>query len=539
MIKFAPFSTLVILVVGLSNGLYGQGYSSSKTDSLLKKLHQVKDTELKIDLLTDLAFEYQYTTPKMGIEYGMRALHLAESIQSAKGKASANAMIGLNYASKGDYQSAIQYENEALNMYRQMHDKKGEAAMLTNIGVVYMNQSDYSNALELYYAALAIYESLGLKIQQANVLDNLGVIYAHRKKYPKALECYQTSLLIYQNLNDLNGVARMFGNQGAVYTTLKEYNNAIVFLKRAWQLNHQLGNKRGEEINLVNIGNVYLSKQEADSALHYYKLALKFALEADNQMSVAGITGNMGNAYLTLAKTNTSAKNVLLNKAEKLLQTALKSSDQLGNLEMHAEFIQSLAKLNEVKGNYKLAIELINKYNLLNDSIHSHAVEQRIYSLETSREQAIKNKNLQLKEQELRLNKLELENSNYRFYLLLFAIFITMLIIGYLMRKLLRQSQRSIHLDQENQKYAERLSQQLIDLQKHATVLKEMAYMQAHDVRGPVSSLLGLIELFNKQDLNSPDNKYVMENLEKVVRKLDEAVKNVIKKEQELRDKST
>ena len=70
-------------------------------------------------------------------------------------------------------------------------------------------------------------------------------------------------------------------------------------------------------------------------------------------------------------------------------------------------------------------------------------------------------------------------------------------------------------------------------------MLSDIAHIQAHQVRGPVATILGLIQIFNYDDPTDPINKEVMEGLSVVTERLDTVVKEVIYKENKLRsDKS-
>lgn len=57
--------------------------------------------------------------------------------------------------------------------------------------------------------------------------------------------------------------------------------------------------------------------------------------------------------------------------------------------------------------------------------------------------------------------------------------------------------------------------------------LKDIAWIQSHKVRAPVASILGLIQLFNKEELNDPINLQVLDGLNDAVNTLDEVIKEI------------
>jgi signal transduction histidine kinase len=72
-----------------------------------------------------------------------------------------------------------------------------------------------------------------------------------------------------------------------------------------------------------------------------------------------------------------------------------------------------------------------------------------------------------------------------------------------------------------------------IEAQSH--VLSDIAHIQAHEVRGPVSAILGFVQIFNYDDPTDPGNKQVMEWIGVTAEKLDTVVRNVVSKENDLR----
>ena len=60
-------------------------------------------------------------------------------------------------------------------------------------------------------------------------------------------------------------------------------------------------------------------------------------------------------------------------------------------------------------------------------------------------------------------------------------------------------------------------------------LLMEIASIQSHKVRGPVATLLGLVKVFDKDDLTNPDNVEVLLGIESVTMSLDTIVRDVIR----------
>lgn len=532
-------AVLLLWVVALTQ-VYAQGYSDYRTDSLLKQLNNTLPDTNRVKILYDIAYGYQYTSPKKGVEYGLRAFVLADSLHYKKGKATAMAITGMNYAALGDYKNALIYESEAIVYYKHVGNLNSEAAMLSNISLIYSNQASYARALEFAYAALSIYEKLDLKGNQAYLLDNIGTIYFRKKKLQKALDCYKQAEIIYSHEQNKDGLARIWGNKGNVYHELKNYNKALALHQKAFEINKLTGSKSGMQINLTNMGNAYLSKNNFEAALEHYQKAIDVNKELSNEGGIAIVTGNIGTVYLKkaqlrLQKTGQNASGDI-QQAIKYLSEATNKCKLLELLHPYTEFLLPLAESYELKGDYKTANGLLREHHLLNDSISSYEIEQRITGMEINRKLDLKDKNILLKEQQIHIRDLQLKNSRSMIAVYGFLILIALISIAFLWRKNRRNKVISGKLKLENDRYLQQISDQLTNLQKHSTVLREIAYMQAHDVRGPVASILGMAQLFNKNDFSHPDNKFIIEHIEEVTKKLDEAVQAVIRKENDLRE---
>ena len=64
--------------------------------------------------------------------------------------------------------------------------------------------------------------------------------------------------------------------------------------------------------------------------------------------------------------------------------------------------------------------------------------------------------------------------------------------------------------------------------------LKEIAHMQSHNVRRPVASIMGLVNLFDKHNPSSEMNGIVLEKIDVVCKELDDTIHNIVEKTYEL-----
>lgn len=71
----------------------------------------------------------------------------------------------------------------------------------------------------------------------------------------------------------------------------------------------------------------------------------------------------------------------------------------------------------------------------------------------------------------------------------------------------------------------QRLYIQKIQLQNQK--LKDIAWIQSHKVRSPVATIMGLVQLFNKEDTTDPINEQVLDGIMEAAVNLDEVIKEI------------
>ncbi len=75
-----------------------------------------------------------------------------------------------------------------------------------------------------------------------------------------------------------------------------------------------------------------------------------------------------------------------------------------------------------------------------------------------------------------------------------------------------------------------------MEVEEQNKKLMEIAWLQSHEVRGPLSTLMGLMALFNTHDLNDPENVNILQMMEITAKKLDEVVQSIVAKANDVRE---
>lgn len=65
-------------------------------------------------------------------------------------------------------------------------------------------------------------------------------------------------------------------------------------------------------------------------------------------------------------------------------------------------------------------------------------------------------------------------------------------------------------------------------IEKHNETLRKIADISSHDIRGPVASLLGLLQLFDKSELENSLNQELMEHMDTMTKQLDQVIHQIV-----------
>lgn len=534
----SPFFFLLLV---LPFGVLAQRADKAFIDSLQTELTHAHQDTTKALILDKLAYNYSTINTDTALQYAAQLLRLSQQLHWEKGIALAYSDYGTNYHCRSNHSAAIEYELKALHIFQASGNKTDMAAVASNLALAYMSLGNYVVSLQYDFMALKIYEAANATFNRAILSENIGSIYLEQKDYSKAMEYYAKALDLYKHANSQTGIARSLGNIAIIEDAKGNFTRALEDHKRALAINKQFGTDYGIQINLANVGYVYTHMHRYDSAIYYTQLALDISKKIDNKNSIAINLGNLGETYFNLATDTTLPQPLSAQRRKAALKQAIQYLEAAALIcrETHfagplIEINQYLADANALAGDYPKAYRSLREHALLKDSVFSIQNNLKLAELENKRQLEIKDEILTIKDKELQISKLKAKQKQEERVIYIISIGLLLCFIAFILRSLRRHSKRNRMLTREKRQQQQMIREQVEHIKKQSQVLKEISHMQAHDVRGPVASILGLVQLFNYDDLTDPTNKVVIEGIASITQELDKAVKEVIRKENSL-----
>lgn len=399
----------------------------------------------------------------------------------------------------------------------------------------------------------------------ARALNVIGSSYWVTSNYESALNFYHLSAREAEKFKDRIGLADAYHNMGEVYKKLGDYTKAIRFLHTS--MTWDIINKVNYDITLYNIGEAYYFIGDYDSALNYFDRSLSKALTQNNPRTIAYAYTGLGRikhhdkdyfqalAYFTKAerlwKEQGEIRNLIQtyqdfsetfvslaqsSRALEYVNMSIVLADEIAAPDLQIYNYLQQSKLFAQKGDHKKSLAAMEQHVKLKDSIYHEKRREEIARLQASFESGARDiENQQLKAThalqyaQIRSQKLTLVG--------LTGAFVASAIMAYILfrqrkrvaevNNLLREKTMEIQIQKEeieNQSTELKdLNEQLQDLNKSLESkieertrrltwqnqkLAEYAHANAHQLRAPVVSILGLLQLIERVKL--PENDQVL-----------------------------
>ena len=474
------------------------------------------------------------------LTYYQKSLNLSDSANDRDGKAKALNNIGILYKKEGNYSEALNYYLKSLAIEESLDSKKGETKLLNNIGVIYAALGNYSLAIHYYDRSLKLKESLGDKLGVSNTLNNIGISYFELGDYEKALEYYEKSLALKQEVGNALGIASTQHNIAQIYVNQSHYEMAETTFQQALNLNKEIDHQSGVAQCLASLGKLYMNTGQNNKAIDNLQRSVVIHEKTGNKEGLITSLQYLGNYYADKGQ---------FNEALKYSNRALSLAQEAGNLLQTRNLSWDLYTIHKQKNNFQKALEMHEAYLIANDSLLSEENQRQLIRQEFQynyEKQAVTDsidnaKALQLQALTLEAEQYKNKKQQQLAYYLFAGIFVlsfllVLLFYGYRLsnkRKAIIEAQklevdeayavlRNKNLQIEKQSYTlQQVNEEVntindslegqvkarsMQIEELNQKLKQYAFSNSHEVRGPLARILGLLNLY-KNDIITPEER--------------------------------
>lgn len=422
--------------------------------------------------------------------------------------------------------SSIEYLQELRFLAEEMSNQELIAYSLKEIGVVWYRENDLKKSSQYYFKALEALPDTGLYEMKCRLHNNIGWNYQKLEDYEKAYPYFDKSEEYGRKLGNMNLVSVVLNNKGISLRYLDRLDEALSVLSEALELNQLSKNKRREVQNINNIGLIHNRMENYGLAIQSFSKALEYNYDQRDTAEICNNLQNLGIAFLATNKTKRGLDS---------LNRVLLLTENNHFIWQRENALQLLYQNAQEQEDYKQALGYYIEFKDLSDSLYQQGQKEAMLTLEAQ---------YQLSEKEKTIQESEVMLLEQRFYntVIVVALAIALLIIGFLVRiyflkqknenKLITLNkqieEKNIKIEGINENLEKLVTERTNVIQAQNRRLKEYAFMNSHNIRGPLSRIMGLIGLM-QEDNHQITQREMAEMLKNSAKEMDEVIIDVNK----------
>ncbi len=315
-----------------------------------------------------------------------------------------NQAMGLYHRKKGEHKIALPYALAAAKYAEQSDVSKADAGgQWLNAGNVYVFLGDYNNSMACHLKALRLFEEAGNRLGESFCYNSIATAYYKLKQYPKGLEYAEKSLALKKSINDKRGVCVSEMMIGEIYMSMGNAPAALKKFEIVLKLSLEEKMLTEEADCYFNMAKIFKEQKKDSLAIIHFKKSKELALQINRKELVADTDAELATLYK-------NADNI--RHTETTLVASLNAFKESGNLNDEANNYKRLSDFYVSTKQYDKALDNLNKYHAVKDSIGGLEVQVQMKKLEeqynTAKKQQeieILKKDKQLQEQKLSRQK--------------------------------------------------------------------------------------------------------------------------------------
>ncbi len=470
-------------------------------DSLNDAFTKARSLKEKFDIQYILFREFLSVDQERSLVHAERALQFAVEDRDSLNIVKAMNAKGYLIRGSGDLREAIRIYEGALAIAKKNNYRDQVKFLLNNLALAHNANASYDKALGYNFESLRIREQEGIPLDIAVALNNIGLVYADLMDFENALAYYERSydVKIANNVN--HDLGRTLINLGMTYNELKRFDKAEAKLKEAFAF---CNSNTCEPDILVEanhaMGIALFEQNELITAEGNFKQALALARKLDLSEFIAW-------DLHWLAQIR--HKQGRFPEAIEFLDESQEVSNETQRRKTILENFMLYSRIYSAKGEFKEASVYQNRYITLYGEIFNADLIRNIARVQTDYEEQENIKIIAEKNQVLALNEEVIAQQRKINWMLIAVILLTSALVIVIYRNYrkiravnaaLATAKRIIEvqnraLDQEVQEKTKELVDTNETLVKVNDELDNFIYKTSHDIRGPLASLKGMVNL--------------------------------------------
>jgi two-component system, sensor histidine kinase and response regulator len=473
--------------------------AQTRIDSLWEKIDN-KDTTGQIKSYLLLLDHYCHNEiPDTAALLSIRLIDAAQKAQSKKYEYSGYAVLADVYYNNGDYFKAISTFEKGLSVQRELGGKE-IASIFNDIGRAYRRLGDQAKAIEYFFKSVKLaHEQKDIQLE-ATVYNNMALVFSTDGNDSIALEYHYKSLELHKEIGDSAGMALCYSNIGELYRSQKRLKEAGKNFELALNISEAIQDKKQLGFAFSNIGAVALDDKG-------YKKALDFFTKAKSMYEAIHVVVYVAESKIGISEAHFGLGNYAL--AIKFAEEALATGEQIQSPELIAGSANQLYIVYNQKSDFKKSLHYLEMATKTSNQLRKKENKNALENYNAKYILEKKQLEVAALEKDLKLEQAQEQRERIINYVLIIGT-VSLLIVAFILWRAIKQKQTANTLLQKSQHTIEL---QNTELKQLSTVKDKLLSITAHDFRGPLASINGLIPLLKGNYLSEAERASVLELL--------------------------
>jgi two-component system, sensor histidine kinase and response regulator len=412
-----------------------------------------KDSGYQIHKLTADAYSCYLNNPDSALILTQKALAVALESKDTFYEGYCYFLFSKTYWVKANYKLSTEYGFKALKIFQRTAHYQEYSLSLLSVARTLVELGNFHTAHQFIHKALL------LGLEHADDLIEGGAYREHSflllelNQLDSALYYSDKGIAVFEKRGDSLDLGVLYGRKSRIFFQKQHYRKSKDYAYRALLIDSLVDNHRGLGIS-------------------YYQVA-------QNEYA-------LGNKEKAIAQ----------------LRQSIRINSKIGNLNWQIRAHELLSSFYLDNNNHVLAAEELRQVSRFKDELYNSETNGQIQEMQSLHELEAKESVIQLLENENVLKQQQVKNQRLFVAFLLVTVLFLVLLIFVLTR--LRAIQNKTNRNLAGQNFA--IEQQKIAIQVQAENLRQLDQVKtklfsviSHDLRGPISNLQSLLELFTKK----------------------------------------
>ncbi len=217
------------------------------------------------------------------LNYSEEVLEISQLTGDVEQEIIARSNLGVYYAARLDYKSAIPYFFSSLEKSEAIQFDRQTAQNLINLGTIYARLFNPKEALSKYEAVVEKYDRVLIDTTKTILYNNIGNIYFEEKSLNQSKKYFQKTFDLAVKIHYSEMVALALAHLAKISCEQDRYEDAAKLADRANELLEDMGDVNAKSINLLNFAKLAHHSGDFETAILHLKAGIETSKKVRNE----------------------------------------------------------------------------------------------------------------------------------------------------------------------------------------------------------------------------------------------------------------